>query len=155
MQIELTLASFALLTPYPGTALYRRLRAEGRLTDPRWWLRRDHDAGSPYFEPARMSREELREGWVRAWKRFYAPGAVWDRFTIRRRSSWIQSLAFVPINLMQQRLVRRKIEGGMQRFRAGVPVEDRADDRLVVDETLTLPADLLGPDLRPGPVGRS
>ncbi len=155
IRMQLTLASFALLTPYPGTALYRRLRAEGRLTDPRWWLRRDHDAGSPYFEPARMSREELREGWVRAWKRFYAPGAVWDRFTIRRRSSWIQSLAFVPLNLMQQRLVRRKIVGGMQRFRASVAVEDRPDDRFAVDETLTLPDDLLAPRMGQGRVGRS
>ena len=30
---KLTMALFAILTPYPGTALYRRLKAEGRLTD--------------------------------------------------------------------------------------------------------------------------
>lgn len=138
IDMQLTMALFAILTPYPGTALYRRLRAEGRLTDPRWWLRRDHDAGSPYYVPARMTREELREGWVRAWKRFYSPRSIWDRFTVRRASSWIQTLGYFPLNVMQNRLAKLKIEGGMQRFRAGVAIEDRPEDRLVVDESRTI-----------------
>lgn len=141
IQMKLTMALFAQLTPYPGTALYRRLKAEKRLTDERWWLRRDHDAGSPYFIPARMSREELREGWVRAWKRFYSPRAIWDRFTVTQRSSWIQTLGYFPLNVMQNRLAKLKIEGGMQRFRAGVNIEDRPGDRLVVDEHATLPSE--------------
>ncbi len=116
IEMKLTMALFAILTPYPGTRLYTRLKAEGRLTDERWWLGRDHDAGSPYFRPARMSREELRAGWARAWQRFYAPSAILKRFTLRRRSSWIQSLGFFPLNLMQNRLARRKIAGGVPRF---------------------------------------
>lgn len=120
IEMQLTMALFAMLTPYPGTKLYRRLLAEGRLTDPEWWLRGDHDAGSPYFVPARLSREELREGWQRAWQRFYAPGSIWKRWTVRSRSSWIQSLGYVPLNLMQNRLVKHKIIGGSQRFRSDV-----------------------------------
>jgi len=139
VDMQLTMALFAILTPYPGTALYRRLKAEKRLTDERWWLRRDHDAGSPYYLPTRMSREELREGWVRAWKRFYSPRSIWDRFTVRRESSWIQTLGYFPLNIMQNRLAKLKIEGGMQRFRAGVHIEDRPEDRLVVDESAALP----------------
>jgi radical SAM superfamily enzyme YgiQ (UPF0313 family) len=123
IEMRLTMALFAILTPYPGTRLYRRLLAEGRLTDPRWWLRRDHDAGSPYFRPSRMTREELREGWTRAWQRFYSPRAIWQRWTVRRRSSWIQSLGYLPLNLMQNRLAQLKIAGGKQRFRAGVEPE--------------------------------
>jgi radical SAM superfamily enzyme YgiQ (UPF0313 family) len=115
---KLTIANFAILTPYPGTQLYRRLKAEGRLTDDRWWLRADHDAGSPYFEPSKMSREALREGWLRAWKRFYSVRGIWDRFTVSRNSSWIQALGYFPLNVMQNRLVHYKIEGGMQRFRS-------------------------------------
>ena len=138
IDMQLTMALFAILTPYPGTALYRRLKAERRLTDERWWLRRDHDAGSPYYVPTKMSREELREGWVRAWKRFYAPRSIWERFTVRRSSSWIQTLGYLPLNVMQNRLAKLKIEGGMQRFRAGIQIEDRPEDRLAVDETRTL-----------------
>jgi radical SAM superfamily enzyme YgiQ (UPF0313 family) len=115
---KLTIASFAMLTPYPGTQLYRRLHAEGRLTDERWWLRADHDAGSPYFVPKHLSREALREGWLRAWKRFYSPRGIWERFTVTRNSSWIQALGYLPLNAMQNRLVHYKIEGGMQRFRS-------------------------------------
>jgi radical SAM superfamily enzyme YgiQ (UPF0313 family) len=120
IELRLTMALFAILTPYPGTRLYRRLLAEGRLTDPRWWLGRDHDAGSPYFVPSKMTREELRDGWVRAWRRFYGPSSIWKRWTIRRRSSWIQTLGYLPLNVMQNRLAQLKIAGGKQRFRAGV-----------------------------------
>jgi hypothetical protein len=121
--MRLTMALYAILTPYPGTRLYRRLLAEGRLTDERWWLRRDHDAGSPYFVPKKMSRERLREGWVRAWQRFYSPSAIWTRWTVRRNSSWIQTLGYLPLNVMQNRLAHLKIAGGAQRFRAGVELD--------------------------------
>lgn len=139
IDMRLTMALFAILTPYPGTKLYRRLLSEKRLTDPRWWLRRDHDAGSPYFIPARMSREELREGWKRAWKRFYSPRAIWDRFTVGRQSSWIQSVGFLPLNILQNQLARIKIAGGAQRFRSGVSIDDSDADRPQVNEGVTLP----------------
>ena len=142
IEARLTMALFAILTPYPGTGLYRRLKAEGRLTDERWWLRRDHDAGSPYFVPARMTRDELREGWTRAWREFYSPRAIWDRFTIGAASGWIQNFGYFPLNLMQHRLARRKeVAGGLQRFLSGVGVDDAQEDRPLVDETLG-PADL-------------
>jgi radical SAM superfamily enzyme YgiQ (UPF0313 family) len=43
IESKITMALFALLTPYPGTALYKRLKAEGRLTKDAWWLSSDHD----------------------------------------------------------------------------------------------------------------
>jgi hypothetical protein len=125
--MKLTMALFAILTPYPGTRLYKRLLTEGRLTDDHWWLRRDHDAGSPYFVPKRMTREQLREGWMRAWNRFYSPSAILSRWTLRRRSSWIQTLGFLPLNVMQNRLARHKIAGGRQRFLSGGEPEPSAE----------------------------
>ncbi|MCA9620439.1 MAG: B12-binding domain-containing radical SAM protein [Myxococcales bacterium] len=115
--MKLTMASFAILTPYPGTPLYRRLAAEGRLTDPTWWLREDHDAGSPYYLPKQMSRETLREGWTRAWTEFYRLSSIWKRYTLRPASSWIQALGYWPLNAMQNRLAHHKIAGGAQRHR--------------------------------------
>lgn len=117
IEMRLSMALFAILTPYPGTRLYRRLKAEGRLTDERWWLGRDHDAGSPYFRPARMSRAELREGWVRAWQRFYSPSSILRRWSFGGGASWIRALGHLPLNVMQNRLARRKIAGGAPRFR--------------------------------------
>ena len=138
IQMKLTMASYAILTPYPGTKLYRRLLAEGRLTDERWWLRRNHDAGSPYFVPQGMTRETLREGWVRAWQRFYSPSSILKRWTMRRQSSWIQTLGFLPLNVMQNRLARHKILGGVQRFRSATA--DSGDA-----EHLPLPEDTAAP----------
>lgn len=128
IDVRLTMALFAILTPYPGTRLYQRLKAERRLTDERWWLRADHDAGSPYFAPKGMSREDLREGWVRAWKRFYSPRSIWDRWTVRARSSWIQTVGYLPLNVMQHRLVRHKIEAGVQRFLSAPGSEPGVED---------------------------
>jgi radical SAM superfamily enzyme YgiQ (UPF0313 family) len=126
IEMKLTMALFAILTPYPGTQLYKRLLSEGRLTNEKWWLGRDHDAGSPYYIPTRMTREELREGWVRAWQNFYSVRSIWDRFTVKLPtketpgSSLLQSVGYLPLNLFQRRLAIHKIAGGMQRFRAGI-----------------------------------
>jgi radical SAM superfamily enzyme YgiQ (UPF0313 family) len=113
---QLTIASYAILTPYPGTKLYHRLQTEGRLTDPRWWLRKNHDADSPYFIPAKMTREQLHEGWQSAWKMTYSGSAIWKRWSFRSGLSLLQSLGYLPLNAMQNRLVKKKILGGQQRF---------------------------------------
>ncbi len=137
VEMKLTMALFAILTPYPATALYRRLRAEGRLTNEKWWLGRDHDAGSPYYIPKQMTREELREGWVRAWTQFYSPSSMLKRFTVRRESSWIQIAGYWPLNIMQNRLAHLKIAGGMQRFRSGVQIEDETEAKAVPENNAT------------------
>ncbi len=37
---------------------------------------------------------------------------------MRKSSSWIQTLGYLPLNVMQNRLVKYKIVGGAQRFRS-------------------------------------
>jgi hypothetical protein len=37
---------------------------------------------------------------------------------VRKNSSWIQTLGYLPLNVMQNRLVKYKIVGGSQRFRS-------------------------------------
>jgi hypothetical protein len=102
------MASFAMLCPYPGTALYRRLAAEGRLTDPLWWLRRDEEDEAPHFHPKRLTRTQLREGWVRAWRRCYEWGAMWRRYNPGTRASVLDTVGFWPLNLIQRHQSRRK-----------------------------------------------
>src|SRR5262249_21747102 len=80
IDLRLTMVTFVMLCPYPGTALYRRLATEGRLTDPRWWLREYHDDEGPHFVPRPFSRDTLREGWARARTRFYSWASMWRRF---------------------------------------------------------------------------
>lgn len=112
IEAKMTMALFALLTPYPGTALYARLEREGRLTRPRWWLDAVSDHDAPFYEPKQMSREALRAGWVRAWERMYSLGSIRRRYDFGLDHSWIQNAAFWPINLLMHELAERKIKGG-------------------------------------------
>ncbi|MBI5482467.1 MAG: B12-binding domain-containing radical SAM protein [Deltaproteobacteria bacterium] len=113
----LTMALFALLTPYPGTPLYARLRRAGRLTSPRWWLEEDHDRRSPYFAPLGMTRAELRAGWQRAWRDFYSLGSILQRWRPRVGAGWLETLGYLPLNAFMRRLTRRKILAGERFFR--------------------------------------
>lgn len=62
-------ADFHIITPYPGTVFYERLKEEKRLIDDNWWLK--YDATDVVFLPKLMSREELRQGWIWTVKEFY------------------------------------------------------------------------------------
>lgn len=117
IESKITMALFALLTPYPGTRLYKRLKSEGRLTKDAWWLSQDHDTGAPFYQPARMSRDQLREGWVKAWQRMYSYRSILKRFDPGLDHSWIQNLAYWPLNLMMHELAERKIAGGDREWR--------------------------------------
>jgi radical SAM superfamily enzyme YgiQ (UPF0313 family) len=61
-------ATFHILTPYPGTALYRRVEAQGRITTHDWDR---YDTRHAVFRPARMSGDELERGYWRAYRDFY------------------------------------------------------------------------------------
>ena len=66
-------ATFHILTPYPGTALYRRLAAAGRIGIHDWDL---YDTRHVVYRPARMSAEELERGYWRAYRDFYRWGSI-------------------------------------------------------------------------------
>src|SRR3954469_9111503 len=61
-------ATFHVLTPYPGTALHRRLFEQGRITTEDWDL---YDTRHAVFRPARMSGAQLEAGYHGAYRDFY------------------------------------------------------------------------------------
>ena len=67
-------ATFHILTPYPGTALYRRMQAEGRITTHNWDR---YDTRHVVYRPAHLSPELLEAGYWRAYKDFYRWGSIW------------------------------------------------------------------------------
>ncbi|OGP55916.1 MAG: hypothetical protein A2Y65_04570 [Deltaproteobacteria bacterium RBG_13_52_11] len=103
---------FAILTPYPGTALYERLKEEGRLTDERWWLLENQGASAPHFHPLGMTREELRQGWEWAWREYYSYAAILKRFQWEYPPTLVNKGIYFPFNLILRRFVRKKILGG-------------------------------------------
>lgn len=76
---KLFLAAFNHLVPFPGTPLYRRLRQEGRLLRPNWWLDPDSRVGDVVFRPRRLEPEELEEACLEARRRFYSWGSILSR----------------------------------------------------------------------------
>jgi radical SAM superfamily enzyme YgiQ (UPF0313 family) len=123
IESKITMALFALLTPYPGTKLYKRLKAEGRLTRDEWWLGQDHDTGAPFYEPKQLTREQLRTGWVRAWKKMYSYSSIMKRYDFGLDHSWIQNVAYWPLNLLMHELAERKIGKGDRSFRKHRAIE--------------------------------
>jgi radical SAM superfamily enzyme YgiQ (UPF0313 family) len=61
-------ATFHILTPYPGTALHRRIQAEGRITTSNWDL---YDTRHTVFRPMRLTAAQLESGYWRAYRDFY------------------------------------------------------------------------------------
>jgi len=66
-------ATFHILTPYPGTALYQRMAAQGRMNSDDWDL---FDTRRVVFRPAKMSAENLEAGYRRAYRDFYRWGSI-------------------------------------------------------------------------------
>ncbi len=69
---QIYIGAFNHLTPFPGTPLYHRLAAEGRLLYDAWWLHPEYRYNMIPFQPKRMSPEELQRGCLEARRAFYA-----------------------------------------------------------------------------------
>ncbi len=119
IQTKLFSVVFALLTPYPETAFYQRVKEEGRLVQDRWWLLERPEESAPFFIPRRMSSEVLREGWKWAWKEFYSFPSLWKRFHWDYSPTLINRFIYFPFQLMQHRFTKKKILEGRRRFRTG------------------------------------
>ncbi len=70
-----------ILTPFPGTPLYARLEREGRILEPAAWHK--CTLFDVNFRPAKMTADELAEGFRRLAVRLYS-----DEFTQWRRSTF-------------------------------------------------------------------
>ena len=66
-------ATFHILTPYPGTALYSRMAAQKRLLHQDWDL---YDTRHAVFRPAKMTPGQLEAGYWRAYREFYRWRAI-------------------------------------------------------------------------------
>ncbi len=73
---RIDLPRFAVLTPFPSTPLFTRLKAEGRILHEKW---EEYDAQHVVFRPALMTPQALQLGVERAWKLAYTYGAIGRR----------------------------------------------------------------------------
>jgi radical SAM superfamily enzyme YgiQ (UPF0313 family) len=80
-------ATFHILTPYPGTALYERLSSQGRLLTSDWNL---YDTRHAVFQPAKLSPAELEAGYWQAYGDFYRWGSIFE--SSWKHDSWKERL---------------------------------------------------------------
>jgi radical SAM superfamily enzyme YgiQ (UPF0313 family) len=73
---RLECATFHILTPYPGTPLFRQMEREGRLLHRDW---EKYDTAHVVFRPARMTVEELGLGYDWLYRRLFSLDSIWAR----------------------------------------------------------------------------
>lgn len=84
-----------ILTPFPGTVLYERLKKSNRLIEPvNWKLCTLFDLN---FRPLGMTEDELREGFHKLATKLYS-----DEFTSWRRKTFKQNLRRVALECREQ-----------------------------------------------------
>jgi radical SAM superfamily enzyme YgiQ (UPF0313 family) len=93
---RLECATFHILTPYPGTPLFRQLEGEGRILHRDWNL---YDTAHAVFKPIHMTPEQLVEGYAWCYQTLFSHGSIW-----RRRP---QDLHAVPTYLAMSYLYKR------------------------------------------------
>ncbi len=73
---KLACATFHILTPYPGTPLFRQMKESGRLLHKNW---DKYDTSHVVFKPKHLTPEQLKEGYDRVYKRLFSLKSIWKR----------------------------------------------------------------------------
>lgn len=106
---RLECATFHILTPYPGTPLFARMDAEGRLLHKNWSL---YDTAHVVFQPRHMSPEELAQGYGWLYHRLFSQASIWRR----RPRDWQAVAPYLAMSYLYKRsnrfwhfLIRRNL----------------------------------------------
>ena len=68
VQHGITTATFHIQTPYPGTALFKRMQSQNRLTSYNWDL---YDTRHVVYQPTNLTCAQLKDGYDWAYQEFY------------------------------------------------------------------------------------
>lgn len=128
----ITTATFHIQTPYPGTRLFARTEAAGRILTRDWDL---YDTRHVVYRPARLTPERLKEGYDWAYREFYrwssiARGALSHASPKHRAKHFFYATGwkkFEPvwdlvIRARQLRIMTPLLEGVLSRVTSEQPV---------------------------------
>ena len=85
-----------ILTPYPGTALYERMKNEGRIATEDLSL---YNTAHVVFQPANMTAEELYNGYLWMYKQIYSLKNIYRRIPKQKD----QRAAYLMFNLLYRK----------------------------------------------------
>ncbi len=84
--LELDLVRFAAITPFPGTRLFERIRAEGRILTEDW---RYYDQEHVVFQPRHIRPAALQNLLHDVWRRSYSMQRIFKRFCNAREGRFL------------------------------------------------------------------
>jgi radical SAM superfamily enzyme YgiQ (UPF0313 family) len=106
---RLECATFHILTPYPGTPLFRQMEFERRILHRDWRL---YDTSHAVFRPRHMSPDELEAGYAWCYERLFSHGSIWRR----RPEDWRAVAPYLAMSYLYKRsnrlwhlLIRHKL----------------------------------------------
>ncbi len=94
MKVE-TLTSH-ILTPYPGTRVYDKMKSEGRITD---FDLSKYNTSNVVFKPLHISEKELLEGYLWVYKEFYSLKNIYRRLPLNKK----QRKTFLIFNILYRK----------------------------------------------------
>ncbi len=94
--LGLNLARFAILTPVPGSDMYKKLDTEGRIIDKDWDHYTQHEV---VFKPESMSEERLGEIYRYVWKETYRMKNILKRVRNVKDAGIISRIACFTANM--------------------------------------------------------
>ncbi len=101
---RIELASFSILTPLPGTRLYKRMEEEGRIIERDW---AKYTCGEVVFRPKLLSVSQLQNGYYWARKQISSYGSIFRRTLLHPRKTSILS---IPLSLIMRRASRASLK---------------------------------------------
>ena len=93
--LKVDIPRYSLYTPYPGTQLFTRLLAEGRILSFNW---NDYDTMHVVIQPTQMSPTELYDGFKWAYRETFKLSSIWKRnagLTINSAINVVGNLAYL------------------------------------------------------------
>jgi radical SAM superfamily enzyme YgiQ (UPF0313 family) len=108
-ETRLECSTFHILTPYPGTPLFRKMEAEGRLLHKNWSL---YDTAHVVFRPRHMTPEELQQGYGWLYHRLFSHQSIWKRRPMDTRAVLpylAMSYLYKKSNFMWHMLIRTRL----------------------------------------------
>lgn len=112
--------AFNHLVPFPGTPLYERLKSDGRLLYPQWWLSEDYRFGDLAFRVEGPGEKQLAQMCLDFRRRFYSIRSICSRLANWRANccSFRRLFLYLSLNLLSAREVT-----GRQCLPLGMPGE--------------------------------
>ncbi|NOY76709.1 MAG: radical SAM protein, partial [Calditrichaeota bacterium] len=111
IKIDLDCMTPAILTPLPGTPLYRNMMMENRIFDRNW---EHYDYFHVVYKPKLMSPEELYEGFLQFNQNFFSTQSIFTRLAHSRTQLVLAILANLGYHNFYKRMVR-EYEQGMRK----------------------------------------